>query len=84
MSSRVVGLVRVSFWPAGELVFTIAQETQGSALSVSTRVGVRIIIVRTVEGAYGFGNVMAWVGYRERVGVTAAARKAAANIARPR
>lgn len=85
MSWRVVGLVRVWFWPTGELVFfTIAQETQGSALPVSARVGVRIIVVGTVEGAYGFGNVMARVGYRERVGVTAAARKAAANIARPR
>lgn len=84
MSSGVVGLVRVPFWPAWELVFTIPQETQGSTLPVSARVGVRVIIVGAVERADGLGDVVAGIGYGERVGVTAAARKAAANIARPR
>lgn len=39
-----------------------------------------VLLFITVERAYGFGNVVARVGYRELAGMTASAGKAAANM----
>lgn len=76
-------LVRASVL-TGQFLVSVAQEAQGSALAVLTRVGVGVIVVGAVEGAYGLGDVMARVGDGEGVGMTTSAGKAAASIARPR